>query len=455
MVRNFTITMTMRTLFGVSNDLSQEWKVGAIQVVGNYFKAWEFFLLTPQPDVFPDLQRTHTVAVRAMHALGEEIVRMDHHPDSFVPRLRQRKLPECEVVQNVCELLLAGADTSSLTLYYTLCFVADKGFHSRDVKNLYYEAMRLLPVGPVIMRQATAGFEVSPGFELDKGEGIVFNIAGMNLTSHYAQPTRFDPTRYERDETKPLSFGTGLKSCTGRAFAEKEMELFLQPVLKEFTILSPHASAIDMLQPQWDVANAPLHDVPLTFFPRKLLFLVGQSSTGKTTVANALQAAYPRLMVYGEVARRIMDEHGWTRDNLDDDETFFELQRLIVDAHTQLLSQWSGDFAVVDRSVVDALYFCRMRFGVESARSKQLEELVRGACTNGMANAVILHFPFKPSLVEDDGTRLPSLPLGDASFLACLDALGLEYHTLQASSTADRVEELLRVVRESFDMSKQ
>jgi cytochrome P450 len=119
-LRRFTLSMTLECLFGISaNRFDEAWKVNAIATVGGYFSAWEFFLLNPNASEFEPEASAHKKSIQAMHALGAEIYEASRGESEFTAAL-DKLGDRDETVQNVCELLLAGTDTSSLTMFYTL-----------------------------------------------------------------------------------------------------------------------------------------------------------------------------------------------------------------------------------------------------------------------------------------------------------------------------------------------
>jgi cytochrome P450 len=247
----------MECLFGISTTL--EWRQRAIQIVGGYFKAWEFFLLTPEALYSKDEALVFKNACSDMLELSQEIYDMansDENSDSeFISALLEQNT-HIGVLQCIAEMLLAGTDTSSLTMFYTTLFLADHPEIANQISNqivegnielaqknimyTYYESMRMIPVGPVILRQAEADIYENEFF-LGKGEGVIFNIAGMNKGPPFTNPDQFDPWRYPREKL-PLSFGLGKKSCVGRQFAEKEMKIFFTWFLKKYTVLSSKLS---------------------------------------------------------------------------------------------------------------------------------------------------------------------------------------------------------------------
>jgi len=134
----------------------------------------------------------------------------------------------------------------------------------REITCLYFESMRLIPVGPVILRQAEEDI-YSGSISLRKGDGVIFNVTGMNHGHQYGNSENFDPSRYQNDSF-PLSFGTGKKSCVGKHFAEIEMKLFFNWFLGGYAVRGDK-KMVAQLETRWDIANTPEVDIKLSVFP--------------------------------------------------------------------------------------------------------------------------------------------------------------------------------------------
>ena len=199
------------------------------------------------------------------------------------------------------------------------------------------------------------------------------------------------------------------------------------------------------LRTRWDIANTPLRDIPLFLFPKnKLVYFVGQSSTGKSTIASRFRAKFPRINIQGEFARSIMEKERWKRSDLENDKIFLALQRLIVEKHKELLSSVNRDFAIVDRSVIDTLFFCRQRFGKEFVQDLEFE--IFRICEEMKQRAIVIHFPFEPKFIDDDGIRLLPSAENEALFRSCLRDVNIKFHTLLALNQEERVQEILNVI---------
>ncbi|CAJ1450328.1 unnamed protein product [Effrenium voratum] len=187
--------------------------------------------------------------------------------------------------QMCVEILLASADTSSVTLYYTLVMLAarpdlarilqaeiqdEDGGRLEKMDALLKESMRLKPVGPMILRTAEKDDEVAVD-----GRTMVIKAGShllLNVRDYHVDPDYFpDPHDIRLDRYKGareacfMAFGHGPKSCVGQHFAMVEMKAILTEVLRHLEFSTPQDLA--SMQTRWDIANHPVD--PATFFVRQ------------------------------------------------------------------------------------------------------------------------------------------------------------------------------------------
>ena len=160
-----------------------------------YFEAWEFFLLKPHFYKIFDFIRSICGGRSLCTDAESKVQRVQHAMDRLLRKVPAEKwsegvwLPSIKHMseedrrQMCIELLLASADTSSVTLYYTLVLLAQRAdlkqqlieeiraveaVQSLDeslrslpkMDALLKESMRLKPVGPMILRTAVADDEI-------------------------------------------------------------------------------------------------------------------------------------------------------------------------------------------------------------------------------------------------------------------------------------------------------
>jgi cytochrome P450 len=118
-----------------------------------------------------------------------------------------------------------------------------------DLKRLPFtlavlkEAMRLYPPAYVIGRRATRDVVLRAGggrdYRVKKNTNILVNVLGIHRRPDaFADPERFDPTRFLGDREKELPrcaylpFGAGSRVCIGNHFALMEGHLILATILR-------------------------------------------------------------------------------------------------------------------------------------------------------------------------------------------------------------------------------
>ncbi len=319
-IRKMTLGVTLRIMFGVKEcrGFSED---EVLEAIVNYFKAWEFFLLRP-PQAYiltPQKYFLHRRSIARLNdcvrALVQQCIEGIDKKDSTNSQLEHEEqtgaffhsLYEAylakevtleQLHQCVLEMLLAGTDTSSVSLYYTLvCISASKtvennmvkeidevmkgqpdfkgeGYSNRQLESLEYmklvlwEAMRIKPVGPVIMRKALQEDTMPDGHLIPAGAGVIVHLAAMNMDdSHWKDPLLFDPERMRTvgsDDFFP--FGKGKKSCAGSDLAMMEMKAILAQLLARLRFFSPEE--INEMQTHWDVANQPVRPGIMFVKPR-------------------------------------------------------------------------------------------------------------------------------------------------------------------------------------------
>lgn len=441
LLRNFTLSMTMEGLFGLSMPNTPEtceWRERAKTTVSNYFKAWEFYLLNPNSDSFEE-NKSHSRACSKMLQLSEEIFAKSKEigESNFVSHLSQCN-DENGTFQCIAEMLLAETDTSSLTMFYTLLFLADfpeiansvsRLIHSETqdtvdtkISHIYFESMRLIPVGPVILRQCEADIE-DEGIRLKKGDGIIFNIAGINQT-HYGQSKQFNPSRYQHGDDIPLTFGTGKKSCVGKTFAEKEMKIFFTWFLRKYTVLGNRDEMVGLLTTRWDIANAPVNDIKLTIFPRIPVFFVGQSGTGKSHILDVIKAEYPKIKFI-----QCNQQKQLSANNTSDELKSPGFQLDLIKAWLDLLNTLESEFVLIEGSIVDCLVNLK---GVDLTHNFKENELFRA-----IKKSLFVHFRL---------SKVDHIDKTDEEYVQVLEGMGCRYHSLKSTTETERITEIMNFI---------
>ncbi|WKG04352.1 cytochrome P450 [Mycolicibacterium sp. HK-90] len=238
-----------------------------------------------QPVKFPQWvptpgQRRARAANARLHRLAAEIldaVRLD--PDRDAPLVRAliesrdpdtgRRLSDDEICDELVLFILAGHDTTSTTLCYSLwalgrdpdlaarvyeevAALGPRTLAPEDVPNLeitvrvLHEALRLCPPAAGAPRLLNEEITVD-GYRAEAGTMAVVNFYAMHRDPDlWDDPLTFDPDRFTpersagRNRWQYLPFGGGPRSCVGDHFAMLEATLALATIVREVSVLALH-----------------------------------------------------------------------------------------------------------------------------------------------------------------------------------------------------------------------
>ena len=174
-------------------------------------------------------------------------------------------------------MLLAGHDTTALTLTYTWYLLsehpeAERRVHAEvddvltgerpdvaHVRDLEYtdrvvqEAMRLYPPVYSIFRTATERFEVD-GYTVPPGSTVMLSQWAVHRSErHWDEPERFDPDRWtparsrERHRFTHFPFGGGPRHCIGKHLAMLEARLIVATVASRYRLQFRGDSPLSLL----------------------------------------------------------------------------------------------------------------------------------------------------------------------------------------------------------------
>ncbi|KAH7881902.1 AAA domain-containing protein [Phlebopus sp. FC_14] len=188
------------------------------------------------------------------------------------------------------------------------------------------------------------------------------------------------------------------------------------------------------------------------------LYVIGPSSTGKTTLCNAVMKSLnlPAWCYITEVARQVMRVQGYTRDDIGK----IEMQRAImlaqVAAEESACAQVSirgGGLILSDRSGIDAIVYAILTANNErEAREKKallLEDPMFRAALDRYRVARFLLLGPVPQWLVDDGVRsLEQHERCISVFREVLDELGIVYHDMggEMMDLGERVKEVKRLL---------
>jgi len=217
------------------------------------------------------LDQAEADLARRVDAIVDRGLERDEERDDLVSLLLRVKDPETgqglsdvEIREQALVLLLAGYDTTSTALTFTLHLLGqhpqiqerarvevrdvlgDRDPTAEDVASLTYlrqvldEGMRLYPSAYITSRLAVADTTVA-GFDVPAGSVAAASFYALHRNPHvWDDPDRFDPARFEpahvkeRDPYAYLPFGGGSRSCIGNHFALLEATLALAVLLQDW-----------------------------------------------------------------------------------------------------------------------------------------------------------------------------------------------------------------------------
>lgn len=215
------------------------------------------------PGAMTDMQREADRAIEARAARGPGAV-----PD-FLDLLLQaedaetaRKMDTTEMRDNLLTFIVAGHETTALTLSWSLYLLAfDQSIQQRardevqsvlrdrpatgdDVDQLPFvrqvvdEALRLYPPGGIVSRTAQAP-DTLCGHEIRPGDTVMLPIYALHRNHRlWSDPDAFDPDRFaDRKAIRRyayMPFGDGPRICIGASFALQEAVIILATLLARF-----------------------------------------------------------------------------------------------------------------------------------------------------------------------------------------------------------------------------
>lgn len=188
------------------------------------------------------------------------------------------------------------------------------------------------------------------------------------------------------------------------------------------------------------------------------VYIVGAQCTGKTTLVHALQVAlsrkYPSLYLRSitEVARKILQEHQFTRDDItDNSERALELQQLILTAQCKEESKDPFDPVLCDRSGVDPIVYA-VKYGPPQAQEILESSYYWKYLRDRMRKALVVLCPPQEDWLVDDGTRLMARDTAEWEdmhriFVQVLETNGIVFQTIprELQDLEDRVGVVMRL----------
>ncbi|CAF1522813.1 unnamed protein product, partial [Rotaria sordida] len=251
-----------------------------------YFKAWEYFLLKPTQFYDENETNKHQKSIKQLNDVVNEILsKRDMNNNclfinSLLNALNNQQITKEEMNQCILEMLIAGTDTSSVTMFYFLLALSDRNELEekllKELKDNSYqtltnglkESMRFKPVGPVIMRCAIND-DIYNNIQIKKETNIIVNLVDMHRKNEYfLLGNQFnlinvedkDLSNTNNEKNVFLPFGIGPKECVGRWLAKIEMEIIIEKLILNYSFKRANGTkTLEELQTRWDIAQQPTH----------------------------------------------------------------------------------------------------------------------------------------------------------------------------------------------------
>lgn len=201
-------------------------------------------------------------------------------------------LTDAELIGQTAVIFIAGHETSSNALTWTLFLLAQHPRVLRDVcdelegalhgdaptvaelgqlpllERVIKESMRLLPPAPFLVRAATAPLHLGP-YALPAGATVTLSpYITHHMPDLYPAPERFQPERWEQIAPslyEYMPFGAGPHMCIGATFAMMEISIVLAMILQRYRLELRPGARIDR---HVRLTLSPKQGMPMIIRPR-------------------------------------------------------------------------------------------------------------------------------------------------------------------------------------------
>ena len=219
--------------------------------------------------------------------------------DMLTMLLRARENPEVDmpfeqIRDEVATFLIAGHETTALSLSYTLSLLSWNPEARRRVREearealgdgppehadlaelefterAYRESLRLYPPAWAVFRQADGDQQLGE-YTIDDGSAVIAPLWSIQRDGRYFDdPETFDPDRWARRDPNAVDaympFSTGPHACIGRGFALSGATLVLARLVRDFDVDVPEDALDDL---RITPTLRPVDGVPATVQPAR------------------------------------------------------------------------------------------------------------------------------------------------------------------------------------------
>jgi cytochrome P450 len=282
-----TLEIVGKTLLGV-NTREEAGRIAAlIEAMVGHFEDTLFSWKSLLPDQLPLAStRRFERAKRELDGIVANIIERSRRDaasaDHLLARLmkarsdRGERMSEQQLHDEAITMLIAGHETTALTLLYAVYLLARhpqassrlrleldtqigaRPISSHDLERLPYldavirEALRLYPPAYAFGREVETAFELG-GYTLPAGSQIVVSPYGIHRNPRYfPDPDGFMPERWLGQEARALPrmaflpFGGGPRICIGSHFAMMEAALVLATLVQRLDLEVPRSFELEL-----------------------------------------------------------------------------------------------------------------------------------------------------------------------------------------------------------------
>jgi len=192
--------------------------------------------------------------------------------------------------------------------------------------------------------------------------------------------------------------------------------------------------------------------------PYASIYIIGAQCTGKSTLVEDLRSyivqhqvgPHSRLHTITEVARGVMHDHNFSRDDLANPDRALKFQYLILDAQLRAEDHHpEGTVILSDRSGLDPLVYAA-KYGPPDGLATIIASPTWAILKGRMRRSLVILCPPRADWHFDDGTRLMVKDWGEWEdthrvFQTLLAEFNIPYHQIpeSVSSRSDRVKLVL------------